>query len=180
MATKSISVDGVDPDILLTKILEAIDKGHTTDEIRENPMKFIVSGKTKKIVICTGGEGLKLSYEIINEMANRGDQLAKKLIDDDKRWCKINNYQSSRCKLSEIPKDERSEVWIHYRDQKLYNEYDRTNEHLINIIEEDEIQNIGGWTLQVYTVYDEDWSYQIHNQLDGYGSEYIVGNIIVD
>jgi hypothetical protein len=80
---------GIDTTILFNKVLEAIDQGITTEEIRQNPLKYIVSGKTQKIVVNTGGEGLKVSYEIIEEMAKRGDQLAKILLENNE-FNKIN------------------------------------------------------------------------------------------
>ena len=48
-----MSLNGISQDMLLEKILLAIDNGHTTEEIRKDPLKCIVSGKTKKIVYCT-------------------------------------------------------------------------------------------------------------------------------
>ena len=169
-------INGINSEIVLDKILSAIDSGHTTEEIRKDPLKYLVSGKTKKIVISPGGRGLKISYEIIKEMANRGDELSIKLLEDNEDWKMISEYYSSNhCDLKDILEDQKNKVWIHF--EKSCGDYDRTNKHLIDIVEENKLINIGGWTLDVCTVYVEDWSYKICSSDDGFGSEYVVGKL---
>src|SRR5689334_4020145 len=82
MSGKQI-LNGIEQTILFEKILEAIDKGVTTEQLRQDPLKYILSGETKEIVINRGGEGLKVSYTILKEMEKRGDKLAKKIIEED-------------------------------------------------------------------------------------------------
>jgi len=46
-------IDGVNARYLLKKILDAIDQGVSTDDIRRDPMRFLTSGRTKEIIINT-------------------------------------------------------------------------------------------------------------------------------
>ena len=169
-------IDGINSSIVLDKILNAIDNGHTTEEIRKNPLKCLVSGETKKIVICPGGRGLKISYEIIKEMADRGDALSIKLLEKSEGWHMIYKYYSPQeCSIKDILEEKKNIIWIYF--EKSYADYDRTNKHLIDIIEEGKLKNIGEWTLQVCTVFVEEWSYKIYSMDNAVGSEYIVGEV---
>ena len=165
-----MSIVGLSHDILFEKILLAIENGVSPKEIRENPIRYIVSGETKKIVICINSCGLKVSYEIVNEMARRGCPYSKQLIEDgDKiKWNEIVDLYSDFVKISTINKDEINYLWV-----RLNPNIFRTNKFLIEIIEEGKINNVGGWILNVVTVYVEDWSYKICNYNDEYASEYI-------
>ena len=155
---------GIPQDVLFDHILFAIDHGAKTNDIRQNPMKYLTSGKTKEIVINSGGEGLKLSPEIIEEMSKRGDQLAKKIIDQNKfinyrQWGKISNLKFA---------------FLEYSDRQ----YDRENKVLIQIIKEGKMKNTAGMTLKLIEVYEEPFMYRIENNPDTYGSkeEYVVGH----
>lgn len=46
-------LDGVDPQYLLTKVLDAVEAGIPIEEIRRDPLKVLTSGRTKEIVINT-------------------------------------------------------------------------------------------------------------------------------
>lgn len=159
-------IKGIDQEILLIKIFDAIDRGVTIDELRRDPIKYILSGETKKIVLNIGGEGLKVSYEILKEMEKRGDPLAKKLIEED-NFEEINRYDK------EYINDPNHNKWCYL--ETSYKNYDRENKILIEILEEGKIKNIGGWTLHVYDVPIEKWAYKICKAEDMFGSEYIQG-----
>ena len=159
---------GINPDLILDKILSAIDQGATTQDIRSDPFKYIVSGQTKEIVICTGGEGLKVSYQIIQEMATRGDKLAILLIKNDK----FNQLPSYSSEKSDDPNANR---WCYL--EKRHSSYDRENPILIEILKENKLHNIGGWTLRVCEVYVEPWSYKVRKSSDHWGSEYVEGAV---
>lgn len=165
----TFDLDGVRGSILLEKILKAVDDGYTTEQIRKHPEKFLVSGKTKKIVISKETNNLPLCYVIIKELANRGDEYSKSIIDNDKGWKQISDDGcfSRSCKLKNIPEQDRCNVWFDFSKCIDY----RTSKHLIDIIEEGKLENIGGWGFEVKTVYEEDWSYRIEC---AYG-EYVVG-----
>jgi len=155
-----MALSGIAQPILFEKILEAIDKGITTEQLRQDPLKYILSGKTKEIVVNRGGEGLKVSYAILKEMEKRGDELAKKIIEEDKfKYCSKNG-DSRWCFL-----------------ETEHQNYDRENPILIEILKEAKIKNIGGWKLHVYMVPVEPWAYQILTDDDIWRSEYVVGNI---
>lgn len=141
----------------LEKILAAIDAGATTDEIRKDPMKFLVSGETIEIVINSGGEGLKLSPEIIEEMAKRGDELAKDII-EKKKFIAYSNSDKKFAYLEEFP-----------------GSYDRQNKILIEIIKEGKIKNNGGMVLEIHKVHEEGWTYEVCKDDDYWNSEYIKG-----
>jgi len=159
-------MDGMSPEILFTKILDIIDSGVSTDDLRKNPTKYLMKGTTKEIIICTGGEGLKVSHEIITEMAKRGDKLAIHLLDKDKFSIILD------------PITKAVQKWC-YLESK-YNKYDRENKILIEILKEGKLHNIGGWTLEIYTVYSEPWSYKICKSDDHWGSEYVKGYISIN
>ena len=151
----------INGDKILYKILNVIDAGVSTEEIRKDPLKYIVSGETKEIVINLGGEGLKVSHEIIKEMARRGDNTAKYLLEKD-IFCRTGDLAGG-------------EMWAYL--EKKHGKYERENSILIDIIKEDKIHNVGGWTLDVCKVHVETWAYKICKSNDMFGSEYIVGCI---
>jgi hypothetical protein len=154
---------GIDTKTAIEMILDAVDRGVTTREIRADPLKYLTSGQTKEIIINTGGEGLKISEEIIIEMAKRGDSLAQQIIkkDDFK-----NVSYGSPLRYAWL---EKSVPFCMFRD------YDRENHVLIELIKEGKIGNLGGMELRVCKVYVEDYMYEICNANDGFGSEYILG-----
>ena len=136
-------------------ILDAIDRGVSTEEIRKNPTQYMISGKTKEIVINSGGEGLKLSPEIIEEMANRGDDVAKDILVKDK----FRTYSNSSLKFA-------------YLEDEMCNPI-RDNPILIEIIKESKLKNTGGMDLVIYQVPVEDWAFKIREEKDFWGCEYI-------
>lgn len=157
--------------IIIDKILEAIDKGVTTKEIRENYNKYLISGEEKKIVINTGGEGLKVSYEIIDEMKKRGDKLATRLIEKDDFYIINEYYGSNKVKKGDKEYTDRKKQWTFF---EFYSElYDRENKILIDILEENKLKNIGGWSLEVEKVPVEEWAYKVRKQNDHWRSEYV-------
>jgi hypothetical protein len=165
MSAKSMSVlerlAGCDSTKVFEKILEAIEHGAKPEEIRADPLKYILSGKTKEIVVCTGGEGLKVSKQIVNEMAKRGDPWAKRKLEKDKFL-----YLSTACGCEE------AYCYLESAPRR----YHRTNAVLIDMLKEDpDLENLGGWCLEVFTVPEEDWAYEIRNNVDLWGSEYVVG-----
>jgi len=151
------SLKGLDAAIIVDKLLEAIDKGATTDEIRTDVKRYLTSGKKKEIIINTGGEGLKLSPALIEEMAKKGDQLAQKIIDQNR----FIDYRFSEEKFA-------------YLEDKHGN-YDRSNPILISMLKEGKYENNGGMNLIVCEVYEEPWMYKICKADDHWGSEYIEG-----
>jgi hypothetical protein len=139
-----------------------IDRGITTAELRENPLKYILSGRTREVVYCTGGEGLKLSREIVEEMARRGSAAAK-------RHLETGHFQKSKPYVYiEDPDDGKEWTWF---------DNARHSRTLIKIVKEGKLKNIGGWTLVVAEVPEEDWAWEIKQESDHYRSEYIVGAI---
>lgn len=177
-------VDSIEPNLLLEKILDAVDKGIPTSEIRKDPIKYVLSGETKEIVVNVGGDGLKVSYKIISEMAKRGDILAQSLIEKDKFHviCKDGIY-STRLK-DDYYYSNRDKQWTYLYKDKLEDDYgddyfdiyDRENKTLIEVLK-DGIRNIGGWVLSIYVVPVERWAYKITRLDDPWGSEYITGHI---
>lgn len=161
-----MSLSSVHPKILLDKILNAVDKGISTKEIREDPLKFLTSGVKKEIVINTGGEGLKLSPEIINEMAKRGDKLAKDILEKNKFQNYVQFSHTLPIKFAFLE-----------NEPPIYGiaNYDRENKILIDIIKEGKLKNNGGMTLMVAAVYEEYYMHEIKMDHDLYQSEYIVG-----
>lgn len=160
------TLKGFSSQMVLERVLKAIDSGVTTDEIRRNPLKYLTSGKTKEIVINTGGEGLKVCPEIIHEMAKRGDVLAQEII-DNKSFRTYNTFGlGPKLQFAYLKTPHQ---WI--------GEYDRTNKTLIQIIKEGTMKNNGGMDLVVAKVYDDsDYEmYQIRNVDDDWSSEYIDG-----
>jgi hypothetical protein len=117
---------------LIKQILDAVDRGVSTKELREDYKKHILSGPQKKIVINTGGEGLKGSYNIFQEMAKRGDDLAKILIEKDNFYV-ICDVFSSRLKDAYYY-DNRDKQWTYL--ERFDRHYDRENKTLIEILEE--------------------------------------------
>jgi hypothetical protein len=170
---------------LVDKILDAIENGVTIQQLREDYTKYIVSGKEKKIVINSGGEGLKVSRIILEEMKNRGDQLATTLIEADNFYV-INSdgFLSSKHK-DEYYYANRDKQWTYLekpcedkgRGRYRSFDYDRENQILIDILEEGKIKNIGGWNLEVVRVPVEDWTYEVTNANDHWGSEEIFYNM---
>ena len=157
------SLQGCDPGILLEKTLEAIERGISPADLRHDPFKYLVSGQTKEVVINTGGEGLKISREILREMAKRGDVNAQYLIE--------------RGEFESIGKSDRDK-WLFLEQHGRYTDYDRENPILIQILKEGKLHNIGGWSLEVYRVHAEQWTYKILKGNDLWASEYIVGHIV--
>jgi methyltransferase-like protein len=142
---------GMKAEFIAEKLLDAIDKGVSTDDIRKDPFKYIISGKTMEIVINRGGNGLKICPEIIQEMASRGDKAAKYIIEKN-----------------DFMKYSNSDLTYTYFNH-------RTNKTLIEIIKEDKLRNTGGMTLCVCQVYVEPFTYTIREEEDRWGSEYIDG-----
>lgn len=164
-------LNGMKPAVLFEKILEAIDRGITTNQLRHDLSEYILSGKTKQIVINRGGEGLKVSYVILKEMEKRGDLLAKKIIDK-------NEFEKVPIHCIKEGNDQR---WAYL--EKDYGMYDRGNTTLIEILKEGQYENIGGWDLVVCNVPIESWAYKICKDDDIYRSEYIEGDfeyVIID
>jgi hypothetical protein len=158
---------------LLNKILDAVDRGVSTKELREDYKKHILSGETKKVVINSGGEGLKVSYAILEEMKNRGDKLAAKLLEKDDFHVIDEKWGCFSLKVrDENDRKRRDQQWTYL--ETSYGNYHRENKTLIAILEEKKITNIGGWTLEVCEVPVEDWAYEIVKQDDHWGSETIV------
>lgn len=162
-------------EIIIDKILDAIESGISVKEIKKDYKKYITSGITKKIIINTGGEGLKVSYEILEEMKKRGDKLATKLIENDNFYV-ISNFGITSTQIKDgYYFSNRKKQWTYFEksDHCFYDNYDRENKILIDIIEENKIKNIGGWELKVFEVPIEDWTYQIIKTNDHWGSEEI-------
>ncbi len=159
---------------IIEKLLDAIDNGISTDELRKNRIKYLVSGETKKIVICRGGSGLKISYEIIKTLADKGDKLSQKLLESE-YWYVIDRYEPGfdTYELKDIEETKLKKAWIYFKNDNF--DYDRENTYLINIIENEKVKNIGGWELCVVKVYVEPWTYKIRERDDMYGSEYVDG-----
>lgn len=156
--------------IIIDKILDAVDRGISTKELRENYKKHILCGQTKKIVINSGGEGLKISYEILQEMKKRGDSLATQIIEKD-IFNVIDDYSFLSHRNVKGDDKNRDKQWTFLDLPRGYFDYDRENKTLIEIIEEDKIKNIGGWTLEVVEVPVEKWSWYIENLNDHWRSE---------
>lgn len=157
--------------IILDKILDAIDKGINTKQLREDYKKYILSGKEKKIVINTGGEGLKVSYPILEEMKKRGDKLAEQLIEKDNFYVIDEEGSFSNKIQDEYYFKNRDKQWTYLESPDMIENYDRENKTLIEILEETKLENIGGWDLMVVNVPVEEWAYEIENLNDHWRSE---------
>ena len=120
------TIDAIKSSMVLSKILDAVDAGVKTEEIRKDPLKYIISGKTKEIIVNTGGEGIKVSKHILEEMTKRGDKLAMKLLQNNKF-----KY------IEDKKKDENAFLYL----ENGYKNYDRENKVLIEIIKEGKIEN---------------------------------------
>lgn len=166
----SIKFDGINTKVAVYKLLNVLKKGEPIDNVYENPLKYIVPNKTKKIIINTGGEGLKLSVELIHEMAKRGDSLAQHIIDKNK----FQTYSYSDLKFAHLEhdRDTKGDEYSPYCDM-----YDRENKILIDMIESGNCKNTGGMTLEVIKVYDDDAFYKICRSNDHWGSEYVKGEL---
>jgi len=148
--------------IILQKLLDEIDKGVTTDEIRSSIKnntisKYILGGKKKRIIINHGGRDINISKDILEEMVKRGDDNAKKILNHNffRKVDKCTGYDG--CFV--------------YLDKDR--EPDRENKILIDMIMEKKFKNYGGMTLCVYEVPVEDWCYEIRQNNDMWGTEYI-------
>lgn len=159
-------------DIIIEKILDAVDRGVPTAELRKDYEKHILSGKTKKIVINSGGEGLKVSYEILQEMKNRGDCLATEIIEKDV-FNVIDDYGYSKNAKGDNKTRDKQWTFLDIKSNYYDYEYDRENKTLIEIIEENKIKNIGGWDLDVVEVPIEEWAWHIENLRDHWRSEIV-------
>lgn len=200
---------GYEPNMLFTKILDLIDSGITTGELREHPEKYLFSKNTKKILYWSGGGSGVLSREIIKEMAKRGDEIANNIINNCKEWKYISKYtytlqDSKILKNNEIIENgkivnttEFHDDVIYYTDNFIFREklivneilkdedlcinfsqFDknfRTNKYLIEIVEDKSFCNIGGWTINVAIVNEDENSYKIIKEHDGFGYESIYG-----
>jgi hypothetical protein len=89
-------------------------------------------------------------------MAKRGDKLAKELLNK-------NEFQITPFK----------DKWLYLETKHRC--YDRMNPILIEILREGKLSNIGGWTLEIYSVPVENFAYKIIKSNDCFGSEYIIG-----
>lgn len=113
-----------------------------------------------------GGEGLKVSPEIIKEMAKRGDKLALKILERNcfERYMSFFEETDLKYTFLEDP-------------DNIGSGYDRGNATLIQIIKEGKMRNNGGMDLMVAEVYDdpEYTTYNVCEQKDSWNSEYIKG-----
>lgn len=163
---KSFEFSGIESSIVLEKILDAVDQGATTKEIRNNPYKYLTSGKTKEIIINIGGAGLKISPEIINEMSRRGDKLAMEIRDENRFHNYVNRYGKNPLRFAFLE---------HMTGCPYFHAYDRENGVLKEIIKEGKMRNNGGMTLRIFKVYEEPYMYKVCEDIDDFGSEYIKG-----
>ena len=171
-------LSGINSNILFEKTLQAIDNGVSVSELKKNPLKYLVSGFTKEIVVWKNGGGGKLSRLYIEEMAKLGDPISLDMISLNPskkyRWYFIEKCFPYTKNDNDFDKD-KNETFINYSS---YNEEYRENEYLISILKNNVIKyNSGGWNMEIYKVYIEEWSYNIIVENDGFGSEIIYGNI---
>ena len=171
-------ISPIPPKILFNKLLSAIDKGATTNEIRQDPIKYLSSGKKKEIIINGYYKGIVLTEEILREMISYGDKLACLIFKNDD-FVKDNNNKYYHLDF----KDKRSYCWPD-NDYPHYSEisnrvYDRDNKSLIQIIKDGKLNKSGGYNkLIVMEVYEEPYMHQIKNEETDDGcatGEYIVG-----
>jgi hypothetical protein len=148
-----MSLDGCKGSQVLHHVLAAVDRGVSTAELREDPLKHLLSGRTQEVVYCSGGEGLKVSREIIQEMARRGCEEARAAL-----------------MAHHFGVLESGEEWS-------WLDGARHNHHLIAIIKENKLKNVGGWKLVVALVPEEHWAWYIKHGDDCWTSEYVVGAI---
>lgn len=180
---------GFDHEYLFNKILNVIDSGITTQELRQNPEKYLLNDKHKKIVYWYGGGSCVLSREIIKSMADMGDELCKEIINNEKKY-KWEHICPFLFRRTNCEKDDNGYYYMNIKGERvnlnndelcihlgMHEKYLRTNEFLIKIIEEEKINNIGGWALDIALVYDDDKSYSIIKENDGFGSETVYGRV---
>jgi hypothetical protein len=168
-------LSGISQSLLFKKLLDCIDNGVSTQELRNDPMKYLVSGEMKTIVINTGGEGLKVSYQMFQEMSKRGDELATKILKEDNFYV-IDDYTCQSRKFEEKDAtyyDSRHKQWNYLGTKRWF--YDRENKVLIQMLREKAFKSIGGWSLRTVQVPVEKWAYRVRKLDDWWGSEYIAG-----
>ena len=131
-------------------ILDHIDKGVTTQQIKENVESYIISGKFREIIISKRGFGLKVPEKMIYEMAELGDIHAKRIIEKDDFKEYSNNHSRFAFLVNEL------------------GEYDRFNENLIKLIKSNLVDEF-----EICQVPVEEWTYKIRVRDDYWLSEYI-------
>lgn len=154
-------IKGITPEVLFVKVLDAVQNGISPADIYKNPQKYLTSGKIKEIIINLGGEGIKVSPEIIQEMAKRGDDTAITIIKEDL----FQTYNAYNFKLEPLK--------FAFLEKKGVD--DRENKILIEIIKEGKMKNNGGMHLAVCSVHEESYSYKIIHEKDLWKSESIKG-----
>lgn len=159
---------------LLQKVLTLIENGVNVQDLRVNLMKYLgTSVNSKEIVISKNGRGVKVSEMVVVEMAKRGCNESKKIIDDD-----LFEYEYC-CEKRKIVEERRSilryyafcggkkalNLLENLKDEicceklkmdKFVLFGDRENVVLINLVKEGLVPN-----LEVKEVYQEKWSYQV-------------------
>src|SRR5579872_1104339 len=80
-----VTLNGMRGSKLFHKLLDLIESGISSDVLRENPLRYLLSGRKKKIVVNLGGEGLKVSCKILEKMAALGDEEAKTCLETNRR-----------------------------------------------------------------------------------------------
>jgi hypothetical protein len=145
-----MNIHRIKSDVIMERILCAIDHGVTTAEIRADPLKYLVDG-TKEIIINAGGSGICISPAIAEEMIKRGEC--------DKSLHVFKKYSS----------------YYVQSDMQYTTVSNRENPILIQIIKEGVMCNNGGMALQVMEVYNDPALYTVQEERDVLGSEYIDG-----
>lgn len=145
----------IPPTTLLARVLDAVDAGVKTDDIRQHPHKYVSKGREIEIVINEGGEGLKVSPAIVSEMARRGDELAKQI--------------QAKNKFRRYERSEQSFAYLEHVGVRPA----RQNKVLIDMIKEGKWRNTAGMDLAVYKVHEGE--YRVLRGTDHWGTEHIEG-----
>ena len=135
----------------IMSILDHIDTGITTNEIRQNIESYIISGKVREIIISKRGFGLKIPEKVVYEMAELGDIHAKRIIENNGFKEYSNNHSNFAFLVNEL------------------GEFDRFNENLIKLIKTGNLVD----EFEIYQVPIEEWTYKIRVRNDYWLSEYI-------
>lgn len=146
-----LSMNGLPPEMVFKRTLDAIDKGISVSEIRKDFRKYILIGKKKEIIVNTGGYGVRVSREIIEEMVKREDKLALDILKNNR----FNTYQINNKGDTVLFAylEDLSEIDDPYGIRTPI--YDRENTTLIQIIKEGKMRNNAGMNLMVAEVYDD-------------------------
>jgi hypothetical protein len=124
---------------MIYKITEAIDNGVSTDDIRKNPLEYILSGKKKYLMLNYNGVGINIGENIYEYLLSKGELWIKRL---DRM---INEVGQVYYKL------------IHPDTNELIHEYPLLTSAIIN--KEIQYNELKDTNIYILEVPEESWTY---------------------